>query len=228
MMGARAAAWAGFRVLMLAAASALTQAAQAASDANLRVEFRQIAADATALAGGKSYSAGDATDPDWEPQMLLVHNGAPATLELHDSIPMQWLQSVGSPNAAANSSASASGVSGAPQATASSSSGQGSAASYALHWFDAGQRLTVTPNWLPGRSYAVVKLEAQRAALGAPDPNSGLARQTRGGVSTTVRVPLAEWVTIASSGREADAHSYRTQGDAQGRRRLLQLRVMVP
>ena len=210
-------------------------AATASADVNLSVEFRQIKADAVVAAGGQSYSAGAGAEPEWEPQMLLVHSGAQANLQINDSIPMQWTQSVGSTtNNTGNNSAGNAGnmatngsaVANAPQTNASAP-GNGNAVSYALQWFDAGQSLTVTPTLLPGRGYALVKLEARHAGLGTGDANSGLPSQSRASAATTVRVPLAEWVTIASSGRFQEAHSYRSDA-ATGGRRLLQVRVMLP
>jgi len=211
------------------------RAATTSADVNLSVEFRQIKADAVVAAGGQSYSAGAGAEPEWEPQMLLVHSGAQANLQINDSIPMQWTQSVsstgnGNASTAGNGSVAGSGsgsaAASAPQSNASAP-GPGNSVAYALQWFDAGQSLTVTPTLLPGRGYALVKLEARHAGLGTGDGNSGLPSQSHASATTTLRVPLGEWVTIASSGRFQEAHSYRSDA-ANGGRRLLQVRVMLP
>ena len=213
------------------------RAATTSADVNLSVEFRQIKADAVVAAGGQSYSAGAGAEPEWEPQMLLVHSGAQAKLQINDSIPMQWTQSVsstgngnastaGNGSVAGSGSGSGSAAASAPQSNASAP-GPGNSVAYALQWFDAGQSLTVTPTLLPGRGYALVKLEARHAGLGTGDGNSGLPSQSHASATTTLRVPLGEWVTIASSGRFQEAHSYRSDA-ANGGRRLLQVRVMLP
>ena len=199
-------------------------AAKAANDANLTVEFRQITEDAAD--GASHYGAGSQTAPEWEPQTLQVRNGEKAQLQMNDSVPMQWVQSASDQSSSTQTSSSGSGaVATAPSATASSAS-RGSSVTQALVWMDAGQSLSVTPTWVPGRAYAILKIEASRAALG--DNNGGpLPSQQRSTVATTVRTPLAEWVTVATTGRAQPAHSYSSEaGNRQ--RRLLQVRVMVP
>ncbi len=202
--------WLGLAPLL---ASAATPEAR-----NLSVEFRQISADDTS--GGVSYSAGSARDtPQWEPQALLVRNGEKAAFRLHDAIPMQWLQSVGTQT-------NANGVASSP-ANAASAASNGASMTQALAWFDAGQSMAVQVNWSRGKAYASVQIEVQREDVGSRQGNE-LPRQQRAHVSTTVLAPLAEWVTIASSGKAASsAGVYRSDNSTQ-QQRLLQLRVMLP
>ena len=196
-----------------------------AAERNMRVEFRQLGAQAQA----GSYSAGTDSSPLWEPQMLLVRSGEKAVLRIHDSVPMQWVQSVNSQNTATTVATAANGPT--PGASASST-GNSSGVTQALAWFDAGQSLAVTATWMSGRAMATLKIEVERAAV---DPYSGatLPRQERANLSTTVVVPLAEWVTIGATGGDsggADSEggsSYRSDATAH-RSRTLQVRVMVP
>jgi hypothetical protein len=95
----------------------------------------------------------------------------------------------------------------------------------ALTWFDAGQSITVHPKWTGGKS-AVVELEVQKAGFDART-GADLPTQNRNSVSTTVTAPLAQWVTIAATGRPPQAASYSSESVQQARR-LLQIRVMVP
>ena len=185
---------------------------------NLSVEFRQISeADQS---GGVSYSAGsDSEAPAWEPQMLLVRNGEKAAFKLNDAIPMQWVQSVGTQS-------NASAVAASPANTASAAANGGSV-TQALAWFDAGQSMAVQVHWSAGKPYASVQIEVQRADVGNR-VGADLPRQGRAAVSTTVLAPLAEWVTIASSGKALSTSGvYRSDASVR-QQRLLQVRVMLP
>ena len=183
---------------------------------DLTVELRQWEEGREA---GSHYAAGSADAAPWEPQMVQVRNGEKALLRMQDAIPMQWTQSVSGQDPA--SKASGSGASGNTVAiNAASGVGQ------ALVWFDAGQNMSVQAKWPGGNKPVVVEIEVQRAAV---DARSGeaLPQQTRNTVSTTVTLPLAEWVTIAATGRAPKAGVYSSESGVQVRR-LLQLRVMAP
>ncbi len=188
--------------------------AQAAGPAlpqrDLTVELRQVEQGREEGAGqaGTQYSAGSAVANAWEPQWVQVRNGAKAMLRLNDAIPMQWTQSASAPN------------------PGSGAANSGASVSNALVWFDAGQSLSVQPKWPGGKKAVVVEIEVQRASV---DPRMGadLPTQSRGTLSTTVTVPLSEWVTIAATGAVAKAGVYSSEAGLQVRR-LLQLRVSVP
>lgn len=176
---------------------------------DLTVELRQIEEGGE----GSSYSAGSAQQQRWEPQMVQVRNGERARLQLQDAVAMQWTESVSSQSA----NLSAGGA---------SASSQGASAKQALQWFDAGQSMSVSPRWPGGNSPAVLEMEVQRSSLDTR-ADSNLPAQTRHSVSTTVTVPLAQWVTIAATGRLPQAHTYSSEAALQ-KRRLLQVRVMAP
>lgn len=186
---------------------------------DLTVELRQIdesrlrAADAVQDATvGKSFSAGAASIPEWEPQMVQVRNGEKASLRMQSSWPMQWVKSafVQTDKSAASGSTAAAGV------------------QNALAWFDAGQSISVHPKWGGGKT-AVVELEVQSAGFEART-GADLPAQQRNAVTTTVTAPLAQWVTIAATGKSPPATQANTYSSdsAQQTRRLLQIRVMAP
>lgn len=198
--------------------------AQALPPRDLTIELRQIdeakaqGLDTTAVTG-KSFSAGAAPSPGWEPQMVQVRNGQKVSLRMQSATPMQWVQSAqqrSGGNAAAPGAVLGKGQSG---TTAKA------AVQNALTWFDAGQSITVHPTWSGGNS-AVVELEVQKAGF-EERTGADLPTQNRNTVSTTVTAPLAQWVTIAATGRTPQAASYSSES-AQRARRLLQIRVMVP
>ena len=193
---------------------------------DLTVELRQIE---EGREGGSSYSAGGVESPMWEPQMLQVRNGEKAVLRMNDAIPMQWTQSVSTQSAAGTGNGGQGGFAGgAPNAGANGNgNGNGTASvTQALAWFDAGQSMSVLPRWAGGDRPATLEIEVQRATV---DPRNGadLPKQTRNTLSTTVTAPLAEWVTVASTGRAPRAGSYSSESGLQVRR-LLQVRVMAP
>jgi hypothetical protein len=172
---------------------------------DLSVELRQV--ETGREDGGAHYSAGSAVASAWEPQQVLVRNGGKATLRLNDSIPMQWTQSVSAPN---------------PGGGANS----GASVSNALVWFDAGQSLSVQPQWPGGKQPALVEVEVQRANVDAR-LGADLPKQTRNSLSTTVSVPLGEWVTLAVTGEVPHSGVYSSEAGLQ-MRRLLQIRVVLP
>ncbi len=180
---------------------------------DLTVELRQV--EQGRQDGGARYSAGSAVEGEWEPQQLQVRNGEKAVLRLNDATPMQWTQSASGQASAQSNAAPGTNV---HINTASS-------VTNALVWFDAGQSISVQPKWPGGDKPAVVEIEVQRAAM--ESRNSDLPKQSRNMVSTTLTLPLAEWVTIASTGANPKAGGYSSEAGLQVRR-LLQIRVMVP
>lgn len=187
---------------------------------DLTVELRQIE---EGREGGSSYSAGSVDNTLWEPQMVQVRNGEKAVLRLNDAIPMQWTHSV----AIQSNAAMAGNATAMPQTgTQAGQSLAGAAVSNALVWFDAGQSMTVQPRWTGGNRPATLEIEVQRASVDAR-PGADLPKQTRHSLTTTVTVPLAEWVTVAATGRAPRAGTYSSESGLQ-RRRLLQVRVMAP
>lgn len=190
---------------------------------DLTVEFRQIEEGRDPLTGTSPgrYSAGSSAtsgvSASWEAQMLQVRNGEKGTLSLMDAIPMQWVSAVQAPNGRGSAAGAAPG---------SASSMAGAGVQYAVSWFDAGQSLSVSPQWAGGNNPVLLEIEVQRAHVEARS-GQDLPAQTRNSVATKVTVPLAQWVTIAASGRPAREGTYSSESGQQARR-LLQVRVMAP
>jgi hypothetical protein len=205
----------------------LQSGAAAAADAlprrDLTVELRQTE---EGREEGGHYSAGSADNSAWEPQMVQVRNGEKASLRMNDAIPMQWTESVSGPAPGSNKSGAVGNTAAGGGTHVNVNNHAASSVTNALVWFDAGQSISVLPKWPGGNKPAVVEIDVQRAAV---DPRVGadLPRQTRNTVSTTLTVPLAEWVTIAATGRAPKAGVYSSESAVQVRR-LLQIRVMAP
>jgi hypothetical protein len=199
-----------------------SHAADALPKRDLTVELRQVEEGREA---GSHYSAGSADNIVWEPQLVQVRNGEKALLRLNDAIPMQWTQSVSGPSPASIQSGG-SGAAAAGSTNVNVNTNAAASVTNALVWFDAGQSLSVQPKWPGGSKPAVVEVEVQRAAV---DAHAGtvLPKQTRNTVSTTLTVPLAEWVTIAATGVVPKAGVYSSESGMRVRR-LLQIRVMAP
>lgn len=170
-----------------------------------------------------SYSAGSADNSSWEPQSVQVRNGEKALLNMHESLPMQWTQSVSTQSLPSNGSTSNSSSG---SNTNSNTNNNAVSVNNALAWFDAGQSIAVQPKWPGGNKPTVLVIEVQRAAV---DQRMGaeLPKQTRNTLSTTITVPLAEWVTIAVTGKAVKPGTYSSESSVMGRK-LLQVRVMVP
>jgi hypothetical protein len=143
---------------------------------------------------------------------VQVRNGEKAMLRLMDAIPMQWTQSVSTQNASGNGNNN----------TNTTQAG----VTNALVWFDAGQSLSVQPRWPGGKQPVVLVLEVLGAST-QPQVGAALNKQSRNTVSTTLTVPLAQWVTLAATGRPARAGVYSSNAGEAGRR-LLQVRVSTP
>ena len=177
---------------------------------DLSIELRQVEEGREAAEG---YRAGSSQSDAWFSQSISVRNGEKGTLRAQQSVPMQWVQSVQSQ---ANSLT-------VPSAAASSSSG---GVTQALHWFDVGQVITVTPKWPGGSKEVALEIEVQQANIKSGS-NTDLPSQIRNQVSTTVTVPLNQWVTVAASGKSAAAAGSYRSDSAVDARRLLQVRVLT-
>jgi hypothetical protein len=217
-----------FAACFLLAGALVAGASQAAEASlpkrNLTVELRQTE-QGREHAG--HYSAGGDSSANWESQMVQVRNGEKALLRLFDAIPLQWTQAVMAPNSGGNGNGNAGGnASGARSNTGNQSANSGAGVNNGLLWFDAGQSIAVQPKWPGGNQPAVLEIEVQRASV---DQRMGadLPQQTRNTVSTTISAPLAEWVTIAVTGKAPKPGVYSSESGLQVRR-LLQIRVMAP
>lgn len=162
--------------------------------------------------GGGAYTVGTSGSRpvDFAPQQVRVRNGEKASLQLNQSMPMQWVQKIESQSA----TLSAGG------ASASNTSG---GVTQAVTWMESGQSLTVTPHWPGGKLPVKIEIEVQSSAVDERT-SSDLPATQRQRYTSTISAPLNRWVTIASSGKPAQAGSYSSHGSSEGRR-LTQIRV---
>jgi hypothetical protein len=182
---------------------------------DLTVELRQVKEgqedeDNPQNSGG-AYTVGTANRAvDFAPQHVRVRNGEKASIQINQSIPMQWVQKIESQSATLNAGG----------ASASNTSG---GVTQAVTWMESGQSLTVTPHWPGGKLPVRVEIEAQSSAVDER-VSSDLPATSRQRYTSTISAPLNQWVTIASSGKAARAGSYSSNGGSEGRR-LTQIRV---
>lgn len=144
-------------------------------------------------------------------QQVRVRNGEKASLRINQSIPLHWVQKVEVQSASLS----------AASASASSSAG---GVTQAITWMEAGQSLSVTPQWPGGKQAAKVDIEVQSSTV---DDRTGsdLPATARQHMSTTVSAPLRQWVTIATTGTSARSGSYSSTGSSDGKRHI-QIRLM--
>lgn len=183
---------------------------------DLTVELRQVRDGQEDMAdppnSGGAYIVSTAPRAaEFAAQQVRVRNGEKASLRINQSIPLQWVQKIEVHSASLSA------------ASASASSNAGSV-TQAITWMEAGQSLSVTPQWPGGKQPATVEIEVQSSAV---DDRSGsdLPATARQQVSTTVSTPLRQWVTIATTGTSARPGSYSSSGSSEGKRHI-QIRVM--
>lgn len=180
---------------------------------DLTVELRQVkdTEQDNPNTAGSAYAVGTANRAvDFAPQQVRVRSGEKASLQVNQSMPMQWVQKVDSQSATLSA------------ASASASSNAGGV-TQAIVWMESGQSFTATPHWAGGKQAVKVEIEVQSAAVEertSPD----LPTTTRQRYSTTVSAPLSQWVTIATSGRATRTGSYSSAGTSEARQHL-QIRV---
>lgn len=224
-------------LLAALAISAPAHAGGAPASGNLRVEWRVVSSaqarerQAGLEAGGVRLSTLDAREQQNTVHSLLVLNGGKARLYAGRTVQQTTWQFLFSapgvnPSGASATPGAASGV---------NASGAGAQLLSQTIWIDLGQGLNVRPRWRGGKAPVELELEAQsRQALGGPLGTSGLAPDgqiQRQEVSTTLAVPLGQWVVVAQSGRNQTRNMRGTvstadlddQGDEQ-----LEVRVTQP
>jgi len=189
-------------LLSLAAASVLAQLPKR----DLMVELRQVEE------GGAGYVVGTQHRAELlAPQQVQVRNGAKATFNIEQAIPLLWVES----GAAYSASLAAS-------AAKASSSGGGF--QQGLIWMEAGQKISVLPRWPGGAQAVTVEVEVQLAAVEAQRGGAQLPEQKRSQLVTTLGAPLGQWVTLATTGSSPQRGVYSSEASSDARR-LLQLRV---
>jgi hypothetical protein len=175
---------------------------------NLTVELRQIDES-------EAYTVStQATSAPLAAQQVQVRNGEKATLQMGQSMPIRFVQSV------AGGSSTQSGSNG-------SGSSSGGGVSYGMVWMQAGQSMTVQPRWPGAKQPVTLQIDVQAASVEAPSGNAELPTQARSQVATTVSAPLGQWVTVAATGAKAASGSYSSEAVAEIRR-LVQIRVLAP
>jgi hypothetical protein len=158
-----------------------------------------------------AYSVGTANRAvDFTAQQVRVRSGEKASLQINQSMPMQWVQKIESQSASLS-------------AASASASSQAGGVTQALVWMESGQSFTVTPHWTGGKQAVKLEIEVQSSSVGERT-SSDLPATARQRYSTTVSAPLNQWVTIATSGSLARPGSYTSAGTSDGRR-LTQIRV---
>lgn len=171
---------------------------------DLTVELRQVEethGDPT----GYTVSAGAASESAaLRYQKLLVRNGEKATAEMFQSTPKQWTQSV-----------------------TTSSSGSGYSVNQSLEWLQSGYSVVVQPKWTGGNRPALVEVELEQKDL-PQGSNADMPNQSRRKYNSSITVPLAEWVTILSSGEVPKSGTYSTSSTQRVGRQALQIRVLAP
>ena len=212
------------KALMAAATVACMAPIAAGAQASNRVTVRETVRDLTVElrqvkdgeqdqpnAPGSAYTVGTATrSVDFAPQQVRVRSGEKASLQINQSMPLQWVQKVESQSATLS-------------AASASASSQAGGVTQAITWMESGQSFTVTPHWPGGKKPVRVEIEVQSSAVDERT-SSDLPATARQRYSTTVSAPLNQWVTIATSGGTAKTGSYSSTGSADARR-FLQGRV---
>lgn len=197
---------------------------------DLTLEIRQIEMgqdDAPRYGAGPSERS-----QAWEAQSIQVRSGAKASVQMQESIPMQWVHSASGPNPAGgtlppqqNASAQSPSLPNTGDKPANASH-KNARITQELVWFDAGQRVSVLPRWNGGNSPVLLELELQQASVG--ERVSGeLPTQSRKSVATSLTIPLGQWITVAASGKLGSAGNYSSEA-SQMVRRVLQVRVTAP
>lgn len=187
---------------------------------DLVVELRQIAADSDAreaedgrdVPGGYSVAT-VTTDDRLATHRVRVQNGEKAQIRFVQSQPIQWVQ-------AASSQRTTLAVGG---ASATQNSG---AISQEHVMGETGYTLVLTPRWAGGTKPVQVVLDLATTAVDAGTVGDASSR-IRSQLSTTVTVPLRQWVTVATSGSSAAgaaSGTYRSAG-ATGGLQFIQIRI---
>lgn len=143
-------------------------------------------------------------------QQVRVINGGRASIRLGQSAPLQLWNAYVTPQ----------GVEAAPTTV----------------FLEAGQGFSVQPSWPGGNAPALVEISTENGRVRDPglmiggDPANGAAVESAN-VLTTLRVPLGEWVTIASSGVDTtrrDRGTLSTRDVDSTGQMLVQMRITAP
>lgn len=184
---------------LAASVAGLAQAQPPARD--LSVEIRQLRPNQDEPG---TYRLGTRSEEPLLPlQKIVVRNGEKGTMSLTQGIPLQWVQSV-------------------QQASAQS----GASVQMGVQWLPAGRSLVVQPRWPGGRQPATVVLTLSHASLKTA-AQADVPEVQRAEWSSTVTVPLGEWITFAATGAAPVVGSYSSEASTP-ERTVLQIRVLAP
>ncbi len=180
---------------------------------DLTVELRQVKDGEQNDPGttGRAYSVGTAGRAvDFAPQQVRVRSGEKASLQINQSMPMQWVQKIESQSATLS-------------AASASANSNTAGVTQAVTWMESGQSFTVTPHWPGGKQAVKLEIDVQSSTVDERT-SSDLPATARQRYSTTVSAPMNQWVTIATSGRATRTGSYSSAGASEARQHL-QIRV---
>lgn len=172
------------------------------------VEVRQVSGD-----GGQATTWSSSVGPGagLTAQSVRVRNGERALLQWESSQALQWTQSLQWQPSTVGAAHPGMGLGGMVQG---------------LVWMESGQSWSITPHWKGGKH--AVQLEVEITVKHVDDRNgTELPAAQRQQLRTTVRAPLGQWVTLATTGQTPAPGSYRSDPQ-QGVRTELQVRTTLP
>ena len=202
----------------IAAAAAVAAAPRPAAwpDVNLQVDVRVIDEAAANGHGDYTVSTRGSARPAVQALQLQVQNGHSGSFQLGRALPVQWLQ--GAARGAA------------PPSSSARPADRAGAVDYAVTWVQAGQSLSVRPNWAGGDSPVTLELQFSRSTVQTA-PAAVLPTTRSQQASSTLSLPLGVWTTFAATGVPQEAGEpgrVSTWSLAERGRQLMQVRVSLP
>lgn len=219
-----AARWAAAGAACVLAAAA--PVVQAAGPTNLLVQWRisdsaqSQGTEAQVGAGGWSVSTRQAQSQQGRTQSVMVLNGGRAKLYFGQTVShTSW------------------------QVLLSAKPGQGDAQAQLIpqtQWIDLGQGLQVRPRWKGGAAPVELEIEAQSrtpvGAVGLAQPLAPDGQTQRQEMSTTISVPMGQWVVVARNQGQASQgqqgvgrrHTWSTSELDQQQGDQIEVRVSLP
>ena len=181
---------------------------------DLTVELRQIEETYGEPAGYSVSSNSGSGLAALSYQKIQVRNGEKASVKMGQSTPKQWVQSVSSASTTSTG-------------TGSTANNAAYGATNMLEWLQSGYSITVQPRWPGGNKAATVEFDVEQKDLQTIH-NADMPTQARRQFASTITAPLAQWVTISSSGEVPKPGVYGTSSANKSNRQALQIRVLVP
>lgn len=186
---------------------------------NMSVEWRalpqaqaqDLARHGPGAAGASAYVLRSQPPQEGAPevQKVLVANGERVRMQLDTATPVQWVK--------------AAVVAGATHQRARG-------VEQVLYWMPSVRSLAVQVRWPGGSQPATLQIEVEQADAETQAGNH-LPSPSRSQLSSTVRVPLGEWTTIAVTGARTSPQQdgvYSTRALQADAAQALQVRVLAP